>query len=76
MSKNFTSLFGAPLFSLFLSDGMVAGLASKDLPCSQDNLFSLVTMNGIWHCLKFEGQAIVLNHWLALQMNSFVYEIG
>ena len=36
----------------------------------------LVTMNGIWHCLKFEGQAIVLNHWLALQMNSFVYEIG
>ena len=71
-----TFLLGPPLFSLFLSDGMVAGLAGKDLPCSQDDFFSLVAMNGIWHCLEFEGQAIVLNHWFALKMNGFIYKIG
>ena len=52
-SKDFTFLFGSPLSSLFLSDGMVASLAGEDLTCSQDDLFSLVTVNGIWHCLEF-----------------------
>ena len=48
-----TSLLGPPLSSLFLSDGMVASLAGEDLPCSQDDLFSLITMNGIWYGLEF-----------------------
>ena len=52
-SKDFTSLFESPLSSLFLSDGMVASLTGKDLTCSQDDLFSLVTVNGVWHCLEF-----------------------
>ena len=52
-SKDFTFLFGSPLSSLFLSDGMVASLAGEDLTCSQDDLFSLITVNGIWHCLEF-----------------------
>ncbi len=48
-----TSLLGPPLSSLFLSDGMVASLAGEDLPCSQDDLFSLITVNGIWYGLEF-----------------------
>ena len=45
--------FWVTLSSLFLSNGMVASLAGEDLTCSQDDLFSLVTVNGIWHCLEF-----------------------